>query len=355
MAGTTLAEIQQKVRRLTRSPSETILSNSELDQYINTAVLYDLPEYLRLRDLKTTVTWYTQAYQDVYPVDQSISVNDPLYDFQNKYVTIDTPCYIAGNRSFYTQSRDVFYGAYPQTSFIENVAVGDGSATIFDGTLTNVPVLQNSVIVSSIDANNVTYTYIDQPVLGSVQDGNLLNASTRVSQGTINYITGDWLIEFESAPADEANIALQSVPYTPTVPSAVLYFSIQKKQSDSLDPDIIYTNQMGFVVRPVPDGAYAINLEAYRLPTELLNSGDSPDLKQWWQYIAYLAAKKIFEDRMDMDSVQQITPELIKQESLVLSRTYVQNATQRNATIYSPQLENSPYFGSWGWWNTPLG
>src|SRR3972149_11750122 len=148
MAGTTLTEIQQKVRRLTRSPSETILSNSELDQYINTAVLYDLPEHLRLRDLKTTVTWYTQAYQDVYPVDQSIEVNDPLYDFQNKYVTIDTPCYIAGNRSFYTQSRDVFYGAWPQTNQIDNFAQGDGATTAYGGTLTNTPVVLNSFIVS---------------------------------------------------------------------------------------------------------------------------------------------------------------------------------------------------------------
>jgi len=340
MAGTTLTEIQQKVRRLTRSPSETLLSNADLNQYINTAVLYDLPEHLRLRDLKTTVTWYTQAYKDVYLTNDTLSTTDPLYDFKNKYVTIDTPCYIAGNRSFYTQSRDVFYGAWPQTNQIDNFAQGDGTTTAYGGTLTNTPVLLNSFIVSSVDATNATMTFVDNPNIPLDGTGDIILAENNIlgpAFGTINYITGVWSVDFATAPADEQNIVTQSVAYTPTLPTALLYYEDK------------------FIVRPVPDGAYAINLEAYRLPTELLNSGDSPDLKQWWQYIAYLAAKKIFEDRMDMDSVQQITPELIKQESLVLSRTYVQNATQRNATIYSPQLENSPYFGSWGWWNTPLG
>ena len=45
----TLAQIQTKVRRLTRSISEQQLSTTELNNYINTSVLYDFPEHLRQR------------------------------------------------------------------------------------------------------------------------------------------------------------------------------------------------------------------------------------------------------------------------------------------------------------------
>jgi len=44
----TLETIKIKVRRLTRSPSEAQLSDADLNQYINTFLIYDLPEHLAL-------------------------------------------------------------------------------------------------------------------------------------------------------------------------------------------------------------------------------------------------------------------------------------------------------------------
>ncbi len=64
----------------------------------------------------------------------------------------------------------------------------------------------------------------------------------------------------------------------------------------------------------------------------------SPQLNEWWQYIAYGAAKKIFEDRMDTDSVQQIMAEYKKQEALCLRRTLVQYSNERTATIYTENV-----------------
>ena len=60
--------------------------------------------------------------------------------------------------------------------------------------------------------------------------------------------------------------------------------------------------------------------------------GDRP---QWWQYIAYGASKKIFEDRMDNDSVDLIMPEFKTQERLVLRTTLTQQANERTVTIYT--------------------
>ena len=90
-------------------------------------------------------------------------------------------------------------------------------------------------------------------------------------------------------------------------------------------------------------------MDVYVRPTELLAGGSSPELEQWWQYIAYGAAKKIFEDRSDPDSVQQIIPEYKEQERLVLRRTIVQQTKERTATIYTDSLNQGvgPQY-NWG-------
>jgi len=74
-------------------------------------------------------------------------------------------------------------------------------------------------------------------------------------------------------------------------------------------------------------------------PSELLASNQMPELAEWWQYIAYGAAKKIFEDRMDLESVQLIIPEFKKQEDLILRRTIKQYSNERSSTIYTDQTE----------------
>ncbi len=90
-------------------------------------------------------------------------------------------------------------------------------------------------------------------------------------------------------------------------------------------------------------------MEVYVQPTELLLSNQSPDLQEWWQYIAYGAAKKVFEDRMDLDSVQQIMPEFKMQERLCLRRSIVQQTSQRSTTIYTDQSSTAGAYGP-GWW-----
>ncbi len=89
-------------------------------------------------------------------------------------------------------------------------------------------------------------------------------------------------------------------------------------------------------------------MEVYKRPTELLESNQNPELNEWWQYIAYGTAKKIFEDRMDLESVQMILPEYKKQEALILRRTIVQQTSQRTSTIYEQESNTSSAYGS-GW------
>src|SRR5215475_2862809 len=103
----TLQAIQTKVRRLTRSPSQAQLTDADLQNYINTFVVYDFPEHLRTFNLRTTYSFVCNSFQDVYPTDTASFVGvttNPLYFFQNKYLTVHPPFYIAGYQAYYTQN-----------------------------------------------------------------------------------------------------------------------------------------------------------------------------------------------------------------------------------------------------------
>jgi hypothetical protein len=122
----------------------------------------------------------------------------------------------------------------------------------------------------------------------------------------------------------------QVYPYQPSRPQAMLYYD------DS------------FILRPVPDMPYKVEIEVYVRPTELLAGNDMPDISQWWQYIAYGAAKKVFEDRLDIESIQRILPEFKQQELFVLRRTNMTLENERSSTIYTEQVDLSSGISGWG-------
>lgn len=348
MANSSLAAIRTKVRRLTRSLSENQLSTADLDQYINTFVLFDFPEHLRLFNLLTTLTFYTNPFQDVYTT--SAVDTDPLYNLNNKNITIKPPIYIAGYQALYLESREQFYGIYPQLNSISSIGVtGDALTTRFAGVINTqqaqIPqnvvqltvLLKNNVLFSSSDSSGNGLAMIDTPISPLV--GNLSvpnqNPTSLVAQDPnnyINYTTGQFVVTFPTAPATGIAINSQTIPVQPSLPQTMLFFDGQ------------------FTLRPVPDQPYRVQMEVYVQPTELLASNQEPNLSEWWQYIAYGAAKKIFEDRMDLESVQQIMPEFKTQECLVLRRTIVEQTSQRTATIYTQDNCSAGSYGP-GWWS----
>jgi hypothetical protein len=332
----TLANIQTKIRRITRSPSTAQLSDADINNYINNFVLYDFPEQLRQFSLRTTITFYTQPYIDTYSTN-TVNADDPLYNFKNKYISIHEPLYIAGYQSFFTQSREQFYGIYPKVNSIQSIGFeGDGVTTHYTGTLTNPPLLMNNILFSSVDINNQGLAVVDKPVTDPITGypettGNLINQNGSVVVGTINYVTGAYDITFDYAPASGQAIDSQTVPIIVSLPQACLYYN-----------DI-------FTVRPVPDQPYRVDFEAYIRPVELLAIDQQPELSQWWQYIAYGAAIKVFQDRMDLESVSLIMPEFKNQERLVIRRTIVQQTQERTATIYTEQTGATTGGNGWGW------
>lgn len=351
---TTLQAIQTKVRRLTRSPSQAQLTDADLQNYINTFVVYDFPEHLRMFNLRTTFSFVCNAYQDVYPTDIESFVGvttNPLYDFQNKYISVHPPFYIAGYQSFFTQSREGFYGIYP---FVTNIAsigqTGNGTTQTFTGTVANsnsgAVLLQNHVLFSAVDPNGNGLALQDVPITdlntGNLTvEGNLYVPGTQPSTpitvadfdpgNNINYLTGEFTITFSAPPAAGGTINSQTVQTLVSLPQAVCY----------------YDNT--FILRPVPDQPYSINFETYVAPTYLMATSDSPQLNEWWQYIALGSSIKILQDRLDMDTVNLLMPEFKQQEAMCLRRTIVQYTNERVSTIYEQQSDPGRSYNSWGW------
>lgn len=382
MADSSLLAIQQKVRRLTRSLTEAQLTTPQLNQYINTYVLYDFPETLKLFNLRATLDFYTTPFVDVYQTDPVVNplldVQSPLYNFVNKYTFTDSPIYIGGYAALFSQSREQFFGIYPLVNSIASIGrFGNGVLQTYSGVINsqqaNIPLnstqvislLQRNVMFSSIDINSNGLAMQDSPILDATSGlptifGLLYNPYVHNDQpynvvtnpggypvlslttpyktqpgfpnnNYINYVTGEFTVTFPTAPASGVLINSQTVPQNPTIPQALLFYDGQ------------------FTVRPVPDMPYKINMEVYVQPTELLATTQNPELNEWWQLIAFNASKKIFEDRMDYDSLNMMMPSLKEQERLVLRRTIVQQTTQRGSTIYSDQ-NGAGQYGS-GWFN----
>lgn len=346
-ADSTLSTIRTKVRRLTRSLSEAQLTTSQIDDYINTFVLYDFPEHLRLFNLKETFSFYTEPYVDVYGT--SDDPTSPLYNFKNKYITVHAPIYIAGYQAWFCESRTQFFGVYPLTNSIASIGTaGDGVTTAFSGVVNSqqanvmgvsgqqVVLLKNNVLFDSVDASYNGLSMIDYPISPSIGNlyvpgGSPTSTTIQDPNNYIDYVTGQFVVTFTAAPGSGQAINSQTIPMQPALPQAMLFYDGE------------------FTLRPVPDQPYKVNMEVFVRPTELLESDQEPKLQEWWQYIAYGAARKVFQDRMDVESLAMIEPEYKKQENLILRRTIVQQTSQRTSTIYTNDLGAAGAYGP-GWW-----
>lgn len=301
MADSTLVAIQKKVRRLTRSPDTTLLDTTDLNEYINTFISFDMPSHVRLFNRLREFNFFCEPNNDLITITQPSPI-----------ITIHPPIFIGGYQVWYQQDPQNFYNNWPRNQFLETTTpTGDGVTLIFNGVLTQTPILRREVLINSVTATNDGLQVSD----------NGLGILTGDGVGTIDYLTGAFTVTWTTAPANGADINAQYVPYVASRPTSLLY----------------YNNEI--ILRPVPDQVYRISVQAQQKPTELMAAADFPDIQQWWQYIAYGTAKKIFEDRMDMDSVQMIMPEFLKQEELVLRTTTNQLKEERVATIYTQQID----------------
>lgn len=333
-APSSLGAIRTKVRRLTGRPSSQQISDSQIDEFVNIFYQYDVPEHLRVFSNTGVFTFMTEANVDQYNMKAQnpaaptfnelvVSFDGGVESAVDVFYNLQPPAYIAGYQSFYSQNREQFFRTYPALGDINESLQGNGTPGPYNFTLPNVPMLQNSVTVGAIDNTDSTIKIVDDPQ--NRTNGNwLLSNSTTSVDGSINYLTGEGSVTFPNNIPFQNEITFTSTPYQPNRPQAVLFY------------------QNIITLRPVPDKPYPVEFNAFLTPTALLQTGDSPELKQWWQYLAYGAAKKIFEDSQDGHGLQHIQAGFKEQENLVLHRHIVQQTNERTATIYT-EMTSFPF------------
>jgi len=128
-----LSDIITYVRRIIKSPSNQVITDALIVDYINRFWTMDVDARLQLFDLKTTYQFQTTPGVDTY--------NMPLYNVQTQISGGDSfgmypvyqgfmgPAYVAGiEMPFYTL-RNQFYNIWPSyNQTIVQVGTGDGSA-----------------------------------------------------------------------------------------------------------------------------------------------------------------------------------------------------------------------------------
>ena len=322
-----LGDIIAKVRRITKSPSQNQITDNQIIQYINTYFLYDFPEELRLKSMFSNWNFVTIPNQETYPLPT------------DTFITIEPPVYISGYQSYFTQSQESFYKLYPRLGLQNNGPSGNGTPGPYSFQLTNFPVLQNNVVVSVADSSGTQAVATDTPIsttIGALAGPGIFPNPTLPTPPTsfINYVTGSITIQFVNNIPGSNMITAEIVPYNPSRPVACLF----------------YYNTL--YLRPIPDNSYLVNVAAYINPLAILAGGgseapgtgfvndtDTPQIKQWWQLIAWGAAMKIFEDRGDLESINRFFPLYDQQKRLVLRRTLVEMANEKTATIYTEQTQ----------------
>jgi len=346
----TISDIISKVRRITGRPSTTQISDAQIMAYVNMFYIYDMPEHLRMESLRFNYQFVTKA-------------NVPVYDFPTElYLTNMPPVFIAGYQSYMTQSRQNFFRVNPQLNYLQQaVYTGNGTSGPYTGQfLINLPIVPGfkpnppgafstaacqaryinwNVLVSGLDASGVSKSLVDDG------QGNLIDPNDSATppsyptvRGSINYATGAIDINstgFTGAIASGNGINVQYIPYVASRPQSVVFFQDQ------------------FILYPIPDQAYIVSFEAYKYPFAFntdASAGEvitNPQVREWWQLLAYGAADKIFSDNADFENMQKYRPLLEEQMKLIMRRTIVQQTSERTASIYTEQTGNSQYpFGN---------
>jgi hypothetical protein len=326
-AVTTLVAIRQKVRRLTASSSESSLTTATIDQYINTFYSQDFPYSIKVDQMRSVYTFFTEPYRDRYPLDVNYNQG------------VRAPVYFEGIQGSFFKDRQQFYTIWPRFPTKFDSVDGDGVTVAFSFTVPG-PFLSKEVVIGCVDVAGNPVSVCDDgignlqlqtpkaitsvplqttsPAVPGMYNTNTGNPGliTPTNIGTVNYVTGAISITFPVAPAS-GPITIWVKQYQTGRPYCLLFWNNE------------------FTVRPVPIEIYKVEVETYLTPVQFMETTDSPLLNQWWQYIAIGAAIKILEDRQDMEGVENLQPMFLKQESLVLERQAIEELFTPNTTLFN--------------------
>lgn len=344
-ANTTLEGIRTEVREYVGISSNSILPESVIDQEINYFYTANIPESIKLDQLRTVYVFYTLPYCDRYPVNT------------NQYQSFRAPLLIDGIPSQYFKDRGVFYSYYPNVRTYLQPAIGDGVETTFDFTLGAMPIVRTTFMASCPDIYGNQLICADdggrQDVQGTLllvnrdNTGDMVPAFPATSPlpptplpnppynnqvGTINYATGQVHIVFPTPPAAGAQIRVNFFSPSYGRPFSALYWNNE------------------IIVRPVPKYSHKIELEAYMTPAEMLQSSDHPFLNNFKRYISLGCSINLLSRMGDTARVAELEPSFFAAEGRVLERQANEEIGQANATIFNQGSSINAQYPYGGYW-----
>lgn len=373
------------VRRLIKSPSDAVITDNLIIDYINRFWLMDVDARIQLFDLKTKY-----QFQTVPGVDQ---YNMPLYDVQTQpgnqqiasfpvYQGFFGPAFCNGIQMGFHTQRGEFFNVWPNYVQPANpVILADGGSTyniqipftsqqattvnlvppgllrghvdiagiIATGINEDPPVgstldltipttsVYSAVYFTTIDSTgasvvvadsgqfltgNVNYGLLMRP--GNAPLGNIaLSGGYTTTSNTINYMTGEANVTF----TDSAGAPI-SIPAGQNINSQCYTYQVGLPRSC-----LFYNNII--TLRNPPDKQYLIELDAYLTPAAFLSTSNAVPFGYMTEYIARGAARKILSDTGDTEQFMFYEPLFREQEILVWKRSQRQFTSNRTQTIYS--------------------
>lgn len=388
----TLGDVITYIRRIIKTPSNAVIKDDLLIDYINRFWLMDVDARMQLFDLKTKYQFQTTPGIDKYnmplyndqvqPGGQTI-VNFPVYqgflppakvngidvnfhsdrnnfsmtwpDITQNYFQVATGDGSAGPYTFnlpFSSSQPAFPNNFPKSSSIVPGHV-DITGIIKTGTNTD-PIYGNelnllvpstsvysAVYFTSTGANGQNIVVADSgQFLQTVSDGNLyglLMVPGRAPFGNTALPNGGSLINTYTMQQNTINYytGIATNVYFPTAIPAGYPINVQCCYYVLGRPlSILYYNNI-ITLRAVPDTQYLVELDAYLTPAAFLASGDALPFGYMAEYLARGAARKILADTGDVEQFQFYEPLFREQEILVWKRSQRQNTVNRVPTIYS--------------------
>ena len=379
-----LSDIITYVRRIIKSPSNAVISDNLIIDYINRFYIVDLDARIQLFDLKTKYQFQTTPAIDKY--------NMPLYSVQTQpgnqtigmfpvYQGFTGPAYINGVPvPLYTQ-KNQFFNIYPNV--VQNlgvVATGDGSSGPYD---IQIPILPGStppnppldgVLRGHIDITGIIATgnNIDPPIATDATAGAAIASTPVTSVDSAVYLTAlgadnsnvvvadsGWFLSndqnygllMQPGKAPLGNLRLTgdydtfdntinyitgevNVTFPVIIPSGnnisaqVFFFQT------GLPRGVLFYNNT-LTLRSPPDQQYLVEIDAYLSPAAFLNTAAAIPFGYMAEYIARGAARKILSDTGDIEQFQFYEPLFREQELLVWKRSQRQWTATRTETIYS--------------------
>ena len=366
-----LSDVITYVRRLIKSPSNAVITDNLIIDYINRFWIIDVDARMQLFDLKTKY-----QFQTIPGIDQ---YNMPLYNVQTEsgsqtigmypvYQGFSSLASVNGIQVPFYSQRSSFDNMWPNyVQELNPATTGDGTTGPYTITLPFFPALPGHIDMSGIIAygtntdppfvsafqttipstsvySAVYFTAVDSSgnkivVADSGQfltgntSGNLygllmapgnapfgnnaLSGGYSTTSNTVNYNTGVAHVTFPTAIPSGNNIQAQCYFFQQGLPRAVLF----------------YNNVI--TVRPPPDISYLVVLDAYLSPAAFLSTSAALPFGYMAEYIARGAARKILSDTGDTEQFMFYEPLFREQEMLVWKRSQRQVTSTRTDTIFS--------------------